>query len=469
MGVLFQTLIFLFPLLIPAIVDPMEWRQKLFIWGMLLSLLVLWVPQTTTAQDPASEIIQLVNGVRTSFGLAPFQYSPALAIAAQSHANWMGSTAVYSHTGAGGSTPQTRADSAGYAGYVSENIVGGTSLTPQQGVTWWRNSAVHFNTMVSTRYTQIGAGYAVGHGQNFYVIVVGNPSERPVQRAAQVNPAPVAVAPIVLSQPSEDGSIVHEVLTGQTFWAIAARYEVSLDNLFLFNNLNENSILSPGDKLTIRLAEGQEPPPTPTPPPFHVVQDGDTAWTIAAWYNISLSDLLWFNNLSEDDFLQPGDEVIIRLEEGQLPPPTPTPLTNHIVEQGQSLWGIAGRYRISLADLLAWNNLGENPILQPGDELRILPPPTATPIPTATESPVATATTAVLPTVIALEEVETTVTEAAVPAQVLAQNPQPTATLPLTATAASAAPSFLTIGIIVFALGLTALAGVVLMILRQNS
>lgn len=449
-------------------------RPYWLLFGLLAGLLVLSQPATTrnaAAQDPTARIIQLVNGVRANFGLTPFQYNAALAIAAQNHANWMASTAIYSHTGAGGSTPQTRAQRAGYVGYVSENIVGGTGLTPQQGVTWWRNSAVHFNTMISTRYTQVGVGYAVGHGQNFYAMVVGNPSNRPPRQAAQINPAPVAVAPIVLSEPKEDGSIVHQVLAGQTFWAIAARYEVALSDLFLFNNLTEDSLLKPGDTLVIRLAEGQEPPPTPTPPPFHIVREGETAWTIAAWYNISLADLLWYNSLDEDDFLQPGDEVKIRLEEGELPPPTATPITTHIVAQGQSLWEIAGRHRLTLAELLDWNGLSENAILQPGDELRIVPPPTATAVPTPTaESIAATAIeNLVVPTATA------TATETAVSppieqaAQPLATNPEPTATISLVgATTTSTAPSFLTIGIIIFALGLMAFAGVVIMILRQG-
>ncbi|MEM7112448.1 MAG: LysM peptidoglycan-binding domain-containing protein [Chloroflexota bacterium] len=448
-------------------------RQRHF-YLLFIMLLGLFISQPTNnsllAQDPASEISQLVNSLRAGFGLAPFQYNGTLAAAAQNHANWMASTAVYSHTQTNGSTPQTRADAVGYGGYVSENIVGGTKLTPSQGVTWWRNSAVHFNTMVSTRYTQMGIGFATGQGQNFYVLVVGNPGGAAPRRTVTQNPAPIAVAPIVLSEPQEDGSIVHQVLDGQTFWAIAARYEVPLTDLFLFNNLTENSLLKPGDSLIIRLAEGQEPPPTPTPPASHVVQEGDTAWSIAAWYNISLDELLWFNNLTEDDFLQPGDEVTIRIPEGAAPPPTATPLTNHVVEAGQSLWEIAARYRISLDELLTWNGLSENTILQPGDELRVIPPPTATAVPSPTPTLAATTETAVS-TPMVEEIIPThTPTVAAVEA-ITAVQPTPTSPpLPLAASATvNNAPSSLTIALIIFALGLIAFAGVVIFVLQRNS
>ena len=68
-----------------------------------------WVT-AVSAQSPTGSILTLVNQLRASYGLPGFTYDPQLAAAAQAHANWMAQTAVYSHTGAGGSTPQTRAN-----------------------------------------------------------------------------------------------------------------------------------------------------------------------------------------------------------------------------------------------------------------------------------------------------------------------------------------------------------------------
>ena len=249
---------------------------------------IIWSGSSTavSAQNPSDTILQLVNQIRAEYGLPAYQYNPALATAAQEQANWMSQTAIYSHNH-NGSTPQTRADAAGYPGYVTENIVGGTSLTPQQGVTWWRNSPIHFNTIISTRYTQAGVGFAAGESQNFYVLVVGNPgSGTAPPRNNTITETAVAprVAPIQLSPPQENGAIIHTVQTGHTLWAIAARYEIPLETLLLYNNLNEDTPLQPGSQLTIRLPEGAEPPATPTPPATHIVRAGETAWTIAARY-----------------------------------------------------------------------------------------------------------------------------------------------------------------------------------------
>lgn len=69
----------------------------------------------------------------------------------------------------------------------------------------------------------------------------------------------------------------------------------------------------------------------------------------------------------------------------------PTPDADGIiyveVQDNDSLWSIAARAGLSLADLLAFNDMTEDAVIQPGDRLivgRVTPAPTATPIPPAT-------------------------------------------------------------------------------------
>jgi LysM repeat protein len=353
---------------------------RLIFWMVLLWSGTAALPASAQADVPA-QLLQLVNQVRAEHGLPPFQVNASLAVAAQNQANFNAANAGYGHSGAGGSSPQDRATAAGFTGYVVENVVGGSDLSPQQGVTWWVNSPVHFNTLISTRYPEAGTGYAVKGRQRHYTLVVGRRSDAPPAQAgnAQLAEPPAIVVPITLSAPRPDGSIVHTVQAGQTLWAIAARYEVRLSDLFLFNNLDEDAFIQPGDELMVRLAEGQAPPPTPTPPLHHVVRTGETLWTIAARYRLSLADLLWLNGVSEETILRPGDELTVRLAEGQSPPPTPTPQLKYAVIEGDSLWSIAARYGLSLDGLLALNDLQAGALLRPGQELWIRPQPSPTP------------------------------------------------------------------------------------------
>lgn len=396
-----------------------------------IALLFFCLLLGATAAKPASaqsgsaaEILRLVNEYRAQHGLPPYQYNGTLALAAQNQANWMANTVSYSHTQTNGSTPQTRANAVGYNGYVSEIIVGGSSMTPNRGLIWWQNSALHNAMMLSNRYSEAGPAVASNGRENMYVIVIGRPSNRQVSPATSTEPQPepLIITPITLAEPREDGSIVHTVLEGQALWQIAAHYEVDLDYLYLINNLTEDSFLQPGDEVIVRLPDGATPPPTPTPPLHHVVREGDNPWIIAARYDVDLDTFFYLNGFDENTILRPGEEVRVRLAPGEAPPPTPTPKLKHIVREGETLWTVAALNGLTMEELLAFNNLDEGAMLHPGDELVIRVLPTATPTATATPAPTATPTATASPTLARLS--------LAPPATTPVSLPSPTVTPP---------------------------------------
>lgn len=384
------------------------------------------------AQDPASQVIALVNQLRASLGLYALTPNWALTAAAQGHANWMAANGSFSHTGEGGSSPQDRANAAGYQGWVAENIVGGTNLSPQQGIIWWQNSPIHYAGMTSSRYIEVGAGYARSGDQNMYVMVFGVPSDRPVGGSqssgggnAQQAPAPVIRTPVEVAAPREDGSIVHVIQIGQTAWDVAAAYNVPLADILRFNNLSDDPIILPGDEIVVRFSD--QPTPGPAEPQYHTVEAGETAWTIAAKYHIDLGVLLAMNGFDQRPILHEGDQVIIALPEGMPIPPTappPTPPSTHIVQEGQTAWAIALRYGLSLDDLLAMNGLTDASVLLVGTELTIRwPDPTAAPTPEPSLTPAATE--------IALQPTASpspTATEPPLPTPTPSPSPTPTAT-----------------------------------------
>lgn len=98
---------------------------------------------------------------------------------------------------------------------------------------------------------------------------------------------------------------------------------------------------TPGPDLLARATTPAPARATPLPPASpttssafeYAVQTGDTLGGIALAYDISLEDLLLANNLTQDDFIQPGQTLIIPLGEVVTPtavrsspvPPTQTP------------------------------------------------------------------------------------------------------------------------------------------------
>ncbi|HFC12947.1 MAG TPA: CAP domain-containing protein, partial [Anaerolineae bacterium] len=130
----------------------MRWKQQLL--SLFVVCLILSGTRSVVAQSAENAIIAQVNQFRASLGLPAFTYNPKLAVAAAQQAQFIADNNTYTHTGTGGSTPQTRANAAGYNGRASENIVGGSNMTPAQALAWWKNSPPHYNTITSDYYTE---------------------------------------------------------------------------------------------------------------------------------------------------------------------------------------------------------------------------------------------------------------------------------------------------------------------------
>ncbi len=226
--------------------------------------------------DPASELIRLVNQLRISYGQPTYEVDPILMSVAQAQASWSAANNHIGHDGPGGSTPNERAQAAGYGGgsrsFATENAAHGTASihTPQLVVTMMQSDWGHLNAMISPDYEHIGAGFAEAGGYSWYVMMVGWVEDGSYPDGIPSGEAPepsVPYVPFVLSEPDETGAIYHEVQPGQTAWTIAAYYEVDLSELLALNDLTENSIIHPGDILLVHPPEAPTstlPSPSPT-------------------------------------------------------------------------------------------------------------------------------------------------------------------------------------------------------------
>lgn len=113
------------------------------------------------------------------------------------------------------------------------------------------------------------------------------------------------------------------VQAGDTLATIAARFETDIETLRRLNNLSSD-ILIVGQPLYVPYVEGMtaEGMPTPTPGPFeYVVQEGDTLSGIAVRFGVDPIQIIERNNLLSPDNLTVGIEIIIP---GYQPPASET-------------------------------------------------------------------------------------------------------------------------------------------------
>lgn len=110
---------------------------------------------------------------------------------------------------------------------------------------------------------------------------------------------------------------------------------------------------------------------------YHVIAEGDTMYKIAGKYGIKVSELCRLNNMQETDILQIGRKLLVKSKSTSTKQQTSTkPKQNttgqyHTIEEGDTLYKIAGKYNIKVSELCRLNNIQETTILQIGMKLRV--------------------------------------------------------------------------------------------------
>jgi uncharacterized protein YkwD len=135
-------------------------------------------PVETTLNASGREIVVHTNAARQALGLPALARNAALMKAAQLQADQMAALNRMAHDlpGAAYPSPSSRLDAVGYQMSASgENVAEGYP-TPAAVVAGWMTSAGHRANIVSTQFTEMGAGMATAkNGRKFYAQVFGRP------------------------------------------------------------------------------------------------------------------------------------------------------------------------------------------------------------------------------------------------------------------------------------------------------
>jgi LysM repeat protein len=118
-------------------------------------------------------------------------------------------------------------------------------------------------------------------------------------------------------------------------------------------------------------------PAEPEPPTeqTYVVMPGDTLFSIAQFYGVSVEDLAARNGIVNVNVLEVGQELVIPVE-GAAPPQAPVSgEQTYVVQAGDNLFRIALRYNMSFETVAAYNNIPWPYHVYAGQEIKIPPAP----------------------------------------------------------------------------------------------
>ncbi len=189
----------------------------------------------------------------------------------------------------------------------------------------------------------------------------------------------------------------HKIEAGDSLIGIAKQYRTTPDVIRQINKLTGHEIQT-GQTLLIpvaaqskdfysfsqgnrRAAKQAIKPVSNATRIDYKVKSGDTFWDLSRTYQVSVRSLAKWNNMAPGDPLKPGSEIVI------WSPVTPSPVTAGIgditkregkirkvvytVRSGDSIEGIANKFKINTKSLIGWNSLNRKKHLQPGQKLTL--------------------------------------------------------------------------------------------------
>ena len=185
-----------------------------------------------------------------------------------------------------------------------------------------------------------------------------------------------------------DNLSVYIISKGDTLWGIARKNNLTLDNLLLSNpGLTKNSRLKIGQEImlskpqkdinagdlksfdsTVKVAVGST---------TYVVKSGDSLTRIAKMNGVSLSSLMIANNMSGGTIIKLGQILTIPPAESNISTIKDgveggaSSLNTHTVMRGENLSRIAAQYRVTVREIMEWNNIIDASKIQIGQVVRV--------------------------------------------------------------------------------------------------
>ncbi len=158
-----------------------------------------------------------------------------------------------------------------------------------------------------------------------------------------------------IKKSKEKKYITYKVQIGDTLFSIARKFKVTLGDLQKANKLTSLTLIHPGDELKIpnkNFIEEAKKAVAENKKTVYRVKKGDTLYSIARKFKMKIADLKKLNKF-KSNLIIPDQEINVYAPKEVLA--QRKIVTKHIVSKGDTLWSIAKKYGLSVKDIKLLN------------------------------------------------------------------------------------------------------------------
>jgi len=182
----------------------------------------------------------------------------------------------------------------------------------------------------------------------------------------------IKIAKVKKSLPSNIKTKNYSVKNGDTVFSIARKFKVSISKLQALNSFGNSYLIHPGDSVKIpseNFIEIAKKAVKSNKKSVYRVKKGDTLSLIAKNFNMSTAKLQAINNFRRNPRLKPGMEINIIAKASVIKQRFQR--TRYQVQSGDTLWSIAKRFNLTSAELRLLNPKIRRRGLQKGTILKV--------------------------------------------------------------------------------------------------
>lgn len=178
----------------------------------------------------------------------------------------------------------------------------------------------------------------------------------------------------------ETQNVYYTVKRGDTLSSIAIKYQTTVQQIAGENHIVNPNLIYPGQVLKITTnslnagnTNGDYGGSCEMGCVIYTVRRGDNLWSLSRKYGTTVQSIVQLNNIKNPNLIYSGQKlrIPVNMDSGSAGGLNSSQGTTYVVKRGDTLWGIARRYGVSVNYLVNKNGIRNPRLIYPGQIIKI--------------------------------------------------------------------------------------------------